>query len=264
MKDFVRDIERANGQIKLRKVQLEKQARARAAAAAKSLPTPEPKPAATPSPAAPVPQRVVPPPPAASPPLHPSLPAKPGTQPVAPPPQPSPAPTPQQTPAPVVTPAPAPAVNLEAKDPMIMKTEEACVIRSSLQMTAKPHSSQSKQRMSWLALRLARDEYLHLFGKIGDGDVVALAQEIEKEAKEKERPNRAASSPSDGDAGAAGALEEAKSPALQEDSQTNTIPRSPQPEIEAEPTAREDSNNTSDAVNAPELASAESKMSVDS
>ena len=39
----------------------------------------------------------------------------------------------------------------------------------------------NKERMSWLALRLARDEYLHHFGRIGNGDVIALAQEIEKE-----------------------------------------------------------------------------------
>lgn len=38
--------------------------------------------------------------------------------------------------------------------------------------------------MSWLALRLARDEHLHHFGKIGNGDVLALVQEIEKEKEQ--------------------------------------------------------------------------------
>lgn len=35
--------------------------------------------------------------------------------------------------------------------------------------------------MAWLALRIARDDYLRYFGKIGNGDVIALSQEIEKE-----------------------------------------------------------------------------------
>ena len=134
-------------------------------------------------------------------------------------------------------------------------------------MITETQSLQNKQRTSWLALRLARDEYLHLFGKIGDGDVVALAQEIEREAKEKERSNRAPSSPTDptdGDAGAAGALEETKSPTQQEDSQTDIAPQASQTETEVEPAVKEDSNIVSDALSAPELAPADSKMSVDS
>lgn len=47
--------------------------------------------------------------------------------------------------------------------------------------------SQIKEKWSWLALRTARDEYLQHFGKIGTGDVLLLAQEIEKEEAEKER-----------------------------------------------------------------------------
>ena len=46
--------------------------------------------------------------------------------------------------------------------------------------------------MSWLALRTARDAYLHHFGRIGNGDVVLLAREIEKE---KERLQREDSQP---------------------------------------------------------------------
>lgn len=47
---------------------------------------------------------------------------------------------------------------------------------------------QNKHRWSWLALRTARDRYLAHFGKIGTGDIILLAQEIEKEEKaEKER-----------------------------------------------------------------------------
>lgn len=40
---------------------------------------------------------------------------------------------------------------------------------------------QNKQRWAWLALRAARDQYLQYFGKIGNGDIELLAQEIENE-----------------------------------------------------------------------------------
>jgi len=52
-----------------------------------------------------------------------------------------------------------------------------------------PHDDQiakleeNKHRWSWLALRTARDQYLAHFGKIGTGDIVQLALEIEKEAR---------------------------------------------------------------------------------
>jgi hypothetical protein len=45
---------------------------------------------------------------------------------------------------------------------------------------------QNRQRWSWLALRTARDQYLQHFGKIGTGDVVLLANEIEIE-KERDK-----------------------------------------------------------------------------
>jgi hypothetical protein len=50
---------------------------------------------------------------------------------------------------------------------------------------------QNKQRWSWLALRTARDNHLQHFGKIGAGDVILLAQEIEKENKEREEQKKA-------------------------------------------------------------------------
>ncbi|KAI5115877.1 hypothetical protein M0805_001137 [Coniferiporia weirii] len=213
VKDFVGGIEKENARIKLRRLQLEKQAqrmqeaRARAAAATKTV-TLSPAPVATaplatdpipavvpPVPIAPVPQRAQPQTLASSPPLHPSLPAKPGTQPTVPslsslpsqlalPTQPSPAPVSSPTPLPASASVPAlPAIVHPpgSTDPMIMKAEE------------------NKQRLSWLALRLARDEYLHHFGKIGNGDVITLAQEIEKE---KERVQRGESQPANADGGA--------------------------------------------------------------
>ncbi|THH10391.1 hypothetical protein EW145_g1367 [Phellinidium pouzarii] len=183
VKDFVSGIEKENARIKLRRTQLEKHAqrtqemRARAAAAAKPVPpSPAPVtaalqsvdaiPSAAPSvPIAPVPIRTPLPALASSPPLHPSLPAKPGTQPTAPT-----APS-----APIITrSAISYSCFYNATNPLIMKAEEA------------------KERLSWLALRLARDEYLHHFGKIGNGDVITLSQEIDKE---KEREQRGESQP---------------------------------------------------------------------
>ena len=49
--------------------------------------------------------------------------------------------------------------------------------------------AQQKDRFSWLALRRARTEHLHLFGKIGTGDVDVLMTSIEQE-KEKERVDK--------------------------------------------------------------------------
>jgi hypothetical protein len=43
---------------------------------------------------------------------------------------------------------------------------------------------QHKQQLSWLALRAARDQYLHSYGKIGTGDVELLVQAIENEKTE--------------------------------------------------------------------------------
>lgn len=49
---------------------------------------------------------------------------------------------------------------------------------------------QNKQRWSWLALRTARDVHLQHFGKIGTGDVLLLAQEIEKDIADKEEQKK--------------------------------------------------------------------------
>ena len=45
---------------------------------------------------------------------------------------------------------------------------------------------QNKQRWAWLALRTARDQHLSQFSKIGTGDIVALAAEIEREREARE------------------------------------------------------------------------------
>jgi len=48
---------------------------------------------------------------------------------------------------------------------------------------------QNKQRWAWLALRTARDQHLAQFTKIGVGDIVALAAEIEREREREAREN---------------------------------------------------------------------------
>ncbi|OCH90556.1 hypothetical protein OBBRIDRAFT_887644 [Obba rivulosa] len=175
--DFVKKIKQEDARIEMRKKQLAKtaerlaQARARAAAQQQAAESPAP-----PASAASTPARAAPTPAAATPPLHPSLPAKPGTLPLPPAPLESAAaspvrvPTPDPPPAtPTPTPAPEPVVVVLPPDEQIAKYEE------------------NKTRWTWLALRTARDQYLQHFGKIGTGDVLALAQEIEKEKQERER-----------------------------------------------------------------------------
>ncbi|KAH9854374.1 THO complex subunit 1 transcription elongation factor-domain-containing protein [Lenzites betulinus] len=205
VKDFVRKIKQEDARIDLRKKQLTQkaermaQARARAAALKDGTPAPglqavmttapsnppaQPAAAAAPSPEA---QRQN----ASGGPtlLHPSLPAKPGSTPAPgesaapsparvstpnPPPTaaaPTPvsAPLPTPTPAPAAAPTPEPAPIVLPPDDMIRKYEE------------------NKQRWSWLALRTTRDQYLQHFGRIGAGDIVLLAQEIERERVEREK-----------------------------------------------------------------------------
>ncbi|KAI6133645.1 THO complex subunit 1 transcription elongation factor-domain-containing protein [Pisolithus croceorrhizus] len=107
--------------------------------------------------------------PAVASPAHPSLPPKPSTA------------SPRcflQRPCPLAataTPPPIPAplrASVPPVDEQIQKFEE------------------NKQRWAWLALRMARDQYLQHFGKIGTGDVLLLAQEIEAEKREKEKGTR--------------------------------------------------------------------------
>ncbi|KAI0352233.1 UDP-glucose 4-epimerase [Trametes cingulata] len=204
VKDFVKKVKQEEARIEMRKKQLAQkaermaQARARAAALKNGATAPELPAAASTAPSNPTPPAAQPAPaasaaspdsqaaprpngPNASVPLHPSLPAKPGTTPVpgesaAPSParvatpNPPPAPTPAAAaPAPAPVPAPEPAPVVLPPDEIILKYEE------------------NKQRWAWLALRTARDQYLQHFGRIGTGDVVLLAQEIEKEKQEREK-----------------------------------------------------------------------------
>ncbi|KAG0703685.1 THO complex subunit 1 transcription elongation factor-domain-containing protein [Suillus ampliporus] len=209
VKDFVKKVKQEDARIEMRRKQLMKtaerlaQARAKAAAAAASQESTAPQdvPAAAPTlaPAAETPKAEPPAvsfsplfsmPSASSSPLHPSLPPKPGSSPIKsfteagassparPPITPAPpsstiaAPTPTPTPAaasatetsPAAVPSPAPPLT----DDQIARYEE------------------NRQRWSWLALRTARDQYLQHFGKIGTGDVILLANEIELE-KERDR-----------------------------------------------------------------------------
>jgi len=94
-------------------------------------------------------------------PIHPSLPAKPGS------PKPAVAETPTATPVAAPTPPvpPAPGPPATSTDDQIIKLEE------------------NKQRWAWLALRTARDHHLQHFGKIGTGDIELLAKEIEAEKR---------------------------------------------------------------------------------
>ncbi|PIL31082.1 hypothetical protein GSI_05778 [Ganoderma sinense ZZ0214-1] len=202
VKDFVKKIKQEDARIEMRKKQLMKQAERIAAARAKAAQaTAAPKDGAgaraastppipaTPAMSASGSQDSLPPSKStnsqsalASAPLHPSLPAKPGTTPgpegavpspvrVATPNPPPAAPSPTPTPA-VASPAPAapePAPIQLPPDEQIKKYEE------------------NKQRCAWLALRTARDQYLQHFGKIGTGDIIMLQQEIENAKVEKEK-----------------------------------------------------------------------------
>ncbi|TFK41974.1 THO complex subunit 1 transcription elongation factor-domain-containing protein [Crucibulum laeve] len=193
IKDFVKKIKQEDARTEMRKTTLMKtaqrlaDARAKATAAAKpSEPPSEDKESTAPmametstsssdSTLLAAPQPVSNP---GSSPLHPSLPAKPGSPSKAvessASPAPAPAvsaqlaPTPTPALAPAAAPTPAPVVLQLPADDQINKFEE------------------NKQRWAWLALRTARDQYLQHFGKIGTGDVVALLSEIEKE-KEREK-----------------------------------------------------------------------------
>ncbi|KAJ7040243.1 THO complex subunit 1 transcription elongation factor-domain-containing protein [Mycena alexandri] len=167
-KDFYKRIQKEDALIalrknKLRKVAADAEARSAAATAAKVkdedatmelVSAPEEN--ATSRPAAPAPASN----PAGSP-IHPSLPAKPGSPTSA-----EPVPT-----APPAAPAPPPAkpVAVPSTDDEIRQREE------------------NKDRWAWLAFRMARDQHLEHFGKIGTGDVELLVKEIEAEKKRKEQ-----------------------------------------------------------------------------
>jgi hypothetical protein len=90
---------------------------------------------------------------------------------------------------------------------------------------------QSKQRWSWLCLRVARDQYLQHFGKIGTGDIVLLAEEIEKEKRaQKGEDMSSATNPSqstvNGDefsGSAAMSIDEERKPSIPDDRQTESV-----------------------------------------
>ncbi|KIO06973.1 hypothetical protein M404DRAFT_137213 [Pisolithus tinctorius Marx 270] len=179
VKDFVKKIKQEDARIDMRKRTLartaERIAQARAKAAASNQPAAE---SATPAPVSQDAQPPIteankpemsphPPSTAVTSPAHPSLPPKPSTTTV-----PSATPALPATATATSTPVPAPAqVSAPPVDEQVQKFEE------------------NKQRWSWLALRMARDQYLQHFGKIGTGDILLLAQEIEAE-KEKEREKK--------------------------------------------------------------------------
>ncbi|KAI6154052.1 THO complex subunit 1 transcription elongation factor-domain-containing protein [Pisolithus tinctorius] len=179
VKDFVKKIKQEDARIDMRKRTLartaERIAQARAKAAASNQPAAE---SATPAPVSQDAQPPIteankpemsphPPSTAVASPAHPSLPPKPSTTTV-----PSATPALPATATATSTPVPAPAqVSAPPVDEQVQKFEE------------------NKQRWSWLALRMARDQYLQHFGKIGTGDILLLAQEIEAE-KEKEREKK--------------------------------------------------------------------------
>ncbi|KAG1839472.1 THO complex subunit 1 transcription elongation factor-domain-containing protein [Suillus tomentosus] len=195
VKDFVKKVKQEDARIDMRRKQLVKnaerlaQARAKAAALQESSARQEtPAPVSTPA----EPSKVELPaasfsallstPSISSSPLHPSLPPKPGSSPVK-----SFLEVGASSPArPPITLAP-PSSTIAAPTPTppaAASVSETPSISFFHDLTDK--LEQNRQRWSWLALRTARDQYLQHFGKIGTGDVVLLANEIEIE-KEREK-----------------------------------------------------------------------------
>ncbi|KAI1791959.1 UDP-glucose 4-epimerase [Ganoderma leucocontextum] len=200
VKDFVKKIKQEDARIEMRKKQLMKQAERVAAARAKAAAakdggaaaaSPIPNSVSTPVLSTTGSQESLPPSkassqptPTGSVPLHPSLPAKPGTTPVPDSAAPSPVrvATPNPPPAaPSPTPVPAPAAALPAPGP----AEHPPIELPPDEQIRK--YEENKQRCAWLALRTARDQYLQHFGKIGTGDIILLQQEIESAKVEKEK-----------------------------------------------------------------------------
>ena len=222
MKDFVKKVKQEDARIELRKKALAKTAERISAAriklaASKAAATPpssdkevssSPKPTLVPQdsntpggdalirPSTPGLSRPV----LSSSPLHPSLPPKPGSpaklsssqepgRPITPVPVSAPA-----APPPIVviappasTPAPESIPSVTVDDHIVKFEEVSAEHFRPAGSRADPCTRQNKQRWSWLCLRTARDQYLQHFGKIGTGDIVLLAEEIEKEKKERER-----------------------------------------------------------------------------
>lgn len=191
IRDYVKKVKQEDARIEMRRNQLtktaERIAQARAKAAAAVAAPPPPVPTSTGSTTAVAPKPVLPnpsiPPSTAAPATglqHP-LPAKPVTSPPKPPSQPEPAAVPVVV-APVVV-APPPPAPSPVPPPVVAELKPVPLPRDDQIAVYEDN----KQRWNWLALRTARDQYLQHFGKIGAGDVLLLAQEIEKEKVEKER-----------------------------------------------------------------------------
>ncbi|KAJ2918375.1 hypothetical protein MD484_g2029, partial [Candolleomyces efflorescens] len=162
VKDFLKKIKQNDARIEMRKRQLAMQAEriaqaqakvAAARAAAQAEESSAMKLEAAPSSAA-----------TGTAPLHPSLPPKPGSTPSSSQELKPSVSGPEATPTTASTPVP-PAAPPTSNDEQVSKLEEG------------------KQRVTWLALRTARDQHLQHFGKIGTGDIELLAQEIENEKK---------------------------------------------------------------------------------
>lgn len=104
-------------------------------------------------------------------PIHPSLPPRPGSSMLK-----LPSSSSQPTPAPAPTAAtPAVVVPVPVFRPASQPTTTTITDKEILKF------EENKHRWAWLALRVARDQHLQHFGKIGTGDIVELANEIEKE-----------------------------------------------------------------------------------
>ncbi|KAG6901723.1 hypothetical protein C0995_008691 [Termitomyces sp. Mi166 len=203
VRDFLKKVKMEDQRIELRKKTL---AQKRLAEQKRALPPPKKEETSpmkeeplTPKPSTPAPSDTLAPPQpmnVTGSPLHPSLPAKPGSTPRKLSPSQdvemseasaAPVPTPTPAPAPEAVPAEPKPVEIPP-DPLISKYEEASII--PIISILCPDCS--KQRWAWLALRTARDQHLQHFGKIGTGNIELLAKEIEleKERQERERVQR--------------------------------------------------------------------------
>ena len=127
-------------------------------------------------------------------PLHPSLPPKPGTPVKTEASKPSvhtsdtvSTVSPQALPP---TPSPAPE---QLSDEQIKRMEQVRPFLYFISTTRylNPFQFQDKQQLTWLALRVAREQHLQHFGRIGAGDIEQLVHAIEEEKKnERERTHK--------------------------------------------------------------------------
>jgi hypothetical protein len=203
VKDFVKKVKQEDARIEMRRKQLMKnaerlaQAQAKAAALQESAARQE-----TPALASTLaePPKVEPPaasfsallstPSVSSSPLHPSLPPKPCSSPVKPFLE-AGASSPVRAPIALAPPSSTIAARAPTPTPAAVSVSETSSVTvpppvTSLTDDQIARYEENRQRWSWLALRTARDQYLQHFGKIGTGDVILLANEIEVE-KERDK-----------------------------------------------------------------------------